>query len=331
MSSSKPQTQTTTSDPWSGQQPYLLQAFQGAQDLYNSGAPEYYPDQTVADQNDFTGTANAGIQDFATNGSPVVNAGKAQLTSTINGDYLNSNPYLDATYDKAASRVTDNYNNIVNPGIDSQFALGGRYGANNAYGTARESSDQRASDNLNDLATSIYGGNYATERQNQLNATNTAATYGNNDLNALNDLENVGAQQQQYNQSQTDADINKYNYNAQAPYNNLANYLGLIQGNYGNSSTQTANSSNNGLAQGLGLALSAASLFSDIDLKENIEYHGEENGHSTYKFNYEGDDTKYIGVIAQEVKDKDPEAVIDTPFGMKVNYDKIGVTMRRAE
>ena len=38
--------QTTKTEPWSGQQPYLTAGFQQARNLLNSGGPEYYPNAT---------------------------------------------------------------------------------------------------------------------------------------------------------------------------------------------------------------------------------------------------------------------------------------------
>lgn len=68
--------------------------------------------------------------------------------------------------------------------------------------------------------------------------------------------------------------------------------------------------------------------FSDERLKENIEPLGKENDHNVYEFNYKGNDTKYIGVMAQEVEEIMPEAVIEVDGYKAVNYDMIGVEFR---
>ena len=39
-------TTTQKADPWSGQQPYLKFGFNQAQNLYNSGGPQFYPGRT---------------------------------------------------------------------------------------------------------------------------------------------------------------------------------------------------------------------------------------------------------------------------------------------
>lgn len=83
-------------------------------------------------------------------------------------------------------------------------------------------------------------------------------------------------------------------------------------------------------AQVAGAYAGNPAAFSDKRLKENITPFGKENGHNVYKFNYKGDETQYIGVMAQEVLESDPSAVIEDNGFYKVHYDKIGVTMREA-
>lgn len=85
------------------------------------------------------------------------------------------------------------------------------------------------------------------------------------------------------------------------------------------------------MAQANQLLNNAAFIYgmSDQRLKENFEYIGDENGHRVYKFNYKGTPAKYIGVIAQEVQKKNPEAVTMINGHLAVNYKQIGVTFRR--
>ena len=55
---------------------------------------------------------------------------------------------------------------------------------------------------------------------------------------------------------------------------------------------------------------------------------GTENGHNVYEFNYIGGDTKFIGVMADEVEKINPEAVVVIDGYKIVNYDEIGVEFR---
>jgi hypothetical protein len=69
---------------------------------------------------------------------------------------------------------------------------------------------------------------------------------------------------------------------------------------------------------------------SDIRLKADIEPHGERNGHNWYRFRYVWEDpgTVHEGVMAQEVMQTRPDAVITHPLGFYVvNYDALGLEM----
>ena len=85
----------------------------------------------------------------------------AQLKSTIAGDYLNSNPYIDATFAKARD--------AVGAGIDSRFTSAGRYGSGAHQGVLGTT--------FNNLATDIYGNNYANERKLQQQASTIAPAF----------------------------------------------------------------------------------------------------------------------------------------------------------
>lgn len=85
-----------------------------------------------------------------------------------------------------------------------------------------------------------------------------------------------------------------------------------------------------GVGAQLGSAYLTGGMASDIRVKENIERIGLENGFPTYKFNYKGGDKQYIGVMAQDVQQSRPDAVIDIDGVLHVDYGKIGVEMRSA-
>jgi hypothetical protein len=347
MPSSKPSGSTTTttkSEPWSGQQPFLTTGFQSIKNTYVdpatgnvSGAnlPAYYPGQTIATDSPETQAALEARTGRALYGSPLTSAAQGELTKTLRGDYLNANPYLDATYNRAARNVTQNYNEVVNPSIDSAFTKGGRFGSG-AYAAARNQSDRTLGSSLGDLATGIYGQNYANERQNQVQGQLYAPDLANQDYYDIDQLSSVGDYRTNLAQQQINADRQKYDYNANKDQIALQQYMDLIQGNYGGTQTQNnpyyRNSTGEalgGITQGLGAAASLAMLFSDARLKENVVLLGKENGHNVYEFNYIGRPERWIGVLAQEVRMKNPQAVIKTSEGLKVDYNAIGVRMRR--
>jgi hypothetical protein len=67
-------------------------------------------------------------------------------------------------------------------------------------------------------------------------------------------------------------------------------------------------------------------MASDERLKENIEPVGELKGHKLYEYNYKSDPDKarHVGVMAQEVEKKRPDAVLKDHKGMRaVDYGKL--------
>ncbi len=337
-------TTTTKSDPWEGQQPFLKTGFESIKQQYTDpttgnvtgdNLPAYYPGQTIATDSPETQAALAARTGRALYGSPLTTAAQGELTKTLSGDYLNSNPYMDASYNSAAKNTVNKYNEIVNPGIDSAFSSAGRYGSG-AYAQARNQSDRTAASELGDLAANMYGTNYANERKNQNQGMLYAPDLANQDYADINQLSSVGDYKTNLAQQQIDADKAKYDYNVSKPQTALQQYMDLIQGNYGGTQTQSnpyyRSSSGSGfgqVAQGLGAAASIASLFSDIRLKENIREIGMENGHKLYSFNYKGRHDRYVGVMAQDVEKTHPEVVGMRDGYKTVNYDAIGLKMRR--
>ena len=83
----------------------------------------------------------------------------------------------------------------------------------------------------------------------------------------------------------------------------------------------------------LGTAASIATPFvaaSSKKLKDNIVKIGRSiAGHNIYKFNYKGDTRRYVGVIAEEIQQTVPEAVVTMPNGfLGVNYNLIDVQFK---
>ncbi len=66
---------------------------------------------------------------------------------------------------------------------------------------------------------------------------------------------------------------------------------------------------------------------SDVTLKHDIVLLGHlDNGLGFYRFAYNGSDTAYVGVMAQEVQQIAPDAVVRGRDGyLRVFYDKLGV------
>lgn len=74
----------------------------------------------------------------------------------------------------------------------------------------------------------------------------------------------------------------------------------------------------------------ALAALSDIRLKQDIVFSHEENGYKVYEFSYKSEPSiRYSGVMAQEVMMIKPEAVFEENGYYKVNYDMLGITMKK--
>lgn len=189
LQGNKDQTTTTTNAPPAYIAPYLSQAAGAAADQYGKGA--YV--------------------------SPLQQAAVGYGTNVLNGSYLNSNPYLDATFNRAAGAVTNQ--------VQSNFGTAGRnVRGPDAAGTAQYGA-AGAGGGYDDLANLIYGGNYQAERNRQQQI-----------LPMTNDLGRIG--------------------NPSTALDDYIARLRNISGGYGSTTSSTPTQSNlySGLA-GLGLAL----------------------------------------------------------------------------
>ena len=345
-------TTVTKSDPWAGQQSYLTTGFQDALNNYNKGGPQYYQGSTIAPLSATTNQAMNLTADRALNGNSLMNTAQNTLQQTENGSMLNSNPYLDANFKAGTDSITKAYNDAVS-GQTSGFAGSGRAGSGMQAFYQNQQNDTLAK-NLNNLESQTYYNNYTNERLNQLSATQLAPTYANEDYTNLNALSSIGAAQDAYNQNTLNSNIDRWNYNQNLPANTLAQYMNMIQGNYGGSSsssgtyTPTYSSSNlfgnalggaamgagiGSIVPGIGTGLGAiggglfgglGGLFSDKRLKTGVIAIGKaDNGLTIYRYCYIGSPTVHIGFMADEVNEVNPDAVTMTPEGyFMVDYEK---------
>lgn len=276
MGKSTPQTTQSTQSvnmgPWGPQQPYLTKAFSEAERLYNTHNPSYFPDSTVAGANPNMTAGWDQAAARATQGSPLVPAAQGMTLDTINGKYLDpsSNPFLAATYGKAAGDVTRNFMTATQPSTAATFAGAGRYGSG-ARALQTDLNNRAFGDTLNNLATSIYGGNYQQERDRQVGAASAAPGMVQAGYIEPSILAGVGKEQQGQTQQEINDRIARWNFEQQLPYNKLQTYLGQVQGNYGQSGTmstqQTQNVYSNPAAQGIGALLSLASAAGGLGWK----------------------------------------------------------------
>lgn len=337
MSKDSTGTQTQTVGPPEFAVPYIEGGYGQAQSLYNQGGPQYYPNDTFVPFAPQSEQAMAGTMARAQNGSPVMNAATNYATNlmgggnqfqggnvnsvtgannwgagfdtsqgygtdyaqrTLNGDFLNGNPWLDQTFDRAVQKSRG--------ALDTQFATAGR----NLVGQLPYRTEQ-----VNNLARDIYGGAYEAERGRQqqamgymgqmagLDAQSHNAAQGrllsansldaqmqnsglDRSLNAWNSANNRGVQAMSFapqfaNQDYIDlaamqgvgsqvegqagqilqSQMDRFNFNQQRPEQALDSYLNRIALNTSNAGqTSTQPIYRNNLMGGLGGAATGAAL-----------------------------------------------------------------------
>lgn len=212
-----------------------------AMDLSNQGY-QSYDGQRYADLNGMQTSGADAMYNRAINGSSTVNAGEQNVADTLSGNYLNSNPYLDASFKAQSGAVTDAYNTAAK-GTDATMARSGAFGGSSWQQAQQQNSDTLAK-NLGDLSTSVYANNYTNERANQMAAQNTALNYGNQDYTDASQAIKAGQMYQDQSQQNLDYGYEQYQDQQNLPYKQLAAMSGVFGTDLGK--TQTTKSSGGG-------------------------------------------------------------------------------------
>lgn len=259
---------TQVSEPWSVQVPYLTQGFQNAQDLFiNQKPPQYYPNSTVSPFSPEKETALQLQTTRALTGSPLQPVGNAQALGTMAGAYLpTNNPYN--------STLNDEFNDPSNnqrwqdaigsatrqiiPAVDSSFERSGRFNSGLADTAKTQAvADAYANQYMNDKSLTqqdraMRGQNFTNERENMMRSMIFSPQLSNNDYADFSQLGAVGDQRDAMGQSQLTDDVNRFNYGQNINQQQLAQYMQLISGNYGGTTTSNfnQNSSSNSTQSG---------------------------------------------------------------------------------
>jgi hypothetical protein len=253
----------TQSAPWTGVSPYLEEGFSEARRLYGQGGPRGYGQSTVAGFSDQTNQGLQNRQNLSSAGTPNIGIGQNLLGNTLSGDYLNNNPYLDQMYNQAASNVTRNYQEAVAPSIGANAEAQGRYGSG-LYQNMMANSQRELGNSLGQLATNVYGQNYATERGRQDSAMGKIPDMAGLNYFDANQMLGVGQMQDTQAQNQLSDQYNQYMFDQNRPGMNLSNYQNAITGNYGGTTMATQPEYGNSTAANIGSGIGIASGLMDL-------------------------------------------------------------------
>ena len=256
---SKTVTQQTSSAPWQGQQPYLTDIFSEAQRLYREPGPDYFPGSTVVPFSPQTEQALNMSEQMALQESPIQQAGAQEYLNTLQGDYLGGSPFFQGAFESQVRPMVQQFTQEALPGLQSSFTSAGMRG-----GSAEQAAAGRAMDSftraLSDTGGELAYRNYANERNRQAQFAQGAPAYALSRFQDAQQLANVGGAREGLAQAQLADEINRFNFNQNVQQDQLANYLGLVQGGYGSEGTSTQPYFRNVGASILGGGLTGAML-----------------------------------------------------------------------
>lgn len=255
---------TTKTEPWGPQKPYLKDVLGQAQQLYQQGGPQISTEPWTAPFNPTQVAAQNAATNYATGQAPAIAGQAGQAFATTSNPALmldpNNNPYL-AQYAKGAVQpIYDQLNQTTLPAITNS-AFGSHLVGSNREGIAQGLAIQGADRAAGDVTSNIYSTAYGQGLDSLLKSEGLAPTVQGTGLTGANVLGAVGQQQNDLAQAELDQANQTFNYNQQLPWNTLAAYQNLVQGNYGGTTTaDTGGQDQNPLLQLLGGGLSGAAV-----------------------------------------------------------------------
>jgi hypothetical protein len=360
------QVSTSTTQPWEQQIPYLTGGFEAAKEIYNRGAPAYYPGETLAgfdpaQKQAQEGTLNyiygkraGGMQSGAEESLMRNLRGEAsgftggQMSDLLAGNVRTGEgtPYQ-AMASALTGDVVGNLQKNILPGIRQQQVMYQPGGSSRAALQQNRAVTDAVQAGLTKPLAQMYTDAYTQAQGMRLPAAQQMIgqqQFGLQQypstmmapIGLFGQAANIGAQRRAMTQAAIDRDMARYEYEANAPQNALRNYMAMVTGDYGSSTTQTTPYQGQGFLGTVGqIAGTLGSLatagvpmpWSDTRLKENITYLGKDKGYNIYSWDWNskakelGINTPTIGVLAQEVKEINPDAVVLDKSGYyKVNY-----------
>jgi len=221
-------TSQTTQDIPEWLKPYVEFGLEEAQSLYKGAGPEYFPGQTYVSPSGQTTQALGLAEQRALAGSPLQRAALQQQQQTVGGQYLGVNPYLSAALKAGQAEATQAYTDALKQGRSGAVAAG-RMGSG-----AQQEMESRAEQNLatalSQQAGQLAYQNYASERARQEAAAAGAPAMAASEYADINQLLQTGKAGEAYDQAKLEADVARFNFAQQKPYEKLSSYLGAVYG-----------------------------------------------------------------------------------------------------
>ena len=209
--------------------PFVQYGLTEAQRLYaQPDTLQYYPGQTFVGPSQQTQLALQSAQQRASMGNPLVPAAQQTALQTAQGGFLGPNPYLQQALQPGFEAAERQYQGSVNQAL-SNFSRAGRYGSGAMTGALNQAGGEYARA-LTGAAGTLGYQNYADERARQQAILGATPGLAAADYADIQQMANVGAQQEAYQEMAMADAVNRFNFAQQAPYTRLQSFLSAAYG-----------------------------------------------------------------------------------------------------
>ena len=217
-------------EPYAGQQPFLVDIYQQAQNLYNRGPMQFFPDRTFASPTEQQLTAEEMATQAALGPQSQLagNIQAAQNYSLMSPQNLATNPYLAGATTAALRPLLTQTQGLL------------QQARRDATGAGQLGSDRQAILESNvignylqragDITSSMYSDAFQQAQQNQLRALAIAPQTLQASLVPSQTLASVGAMEQARQQQAIDDARARFEFAQQAPGQALRDYTSVVQG-----------------------------------------------------------------------------------------------------
>ena len=231
-------TSTNTNTPF--QQPYFANALGQAQNLYEQGLPQYYQGQTVAGFTPAQQEAMNRTSNYVTGGQydQMQNQTFGALSQGLSGNIDTRG--FDQMSDAYKTQAIDGANQIMQ-GVRGSQVASGQYGGSGRGDMLNNKVIQDANKQYSQQMAGMYNNAYQTAQQNRMQSMGMANSLMANPMEMNKQLYNqVGLPQQQMNQATMNDAKQRYDYAAMAPWQNLNQYMNMMQGNMGGTTSSSS-------------------------------------------------------------------------------------------
>lgn len=224
---SQPSNQTQTVVPWSGVQPYLLDAYE---QLSSTRKPTYFPGQTVVQPTSETITGTQALTSNAGTQQQIADTAKSGLEFSLT-DMLNpeSNTYLQQHAQAAIKPIFENLERNTLGNIDDAAILAGQFGGTAQRGERVEAIDQ-ATQRALDTTAGIYSNAYETSLDNYTKALLGSGVVQGLQTTPAQSYLQAGDILEGYDERQIAADMAKWNFDQTSKFDYLNQYINTLLG-----------------------------------------------------------------------------------------------------